>query len=677
MKKPGGYSPNLRYHRLLLIVIGLVTLILVILMTISIYQENAQRQVRKKLDVRDEGERLAVEIERQVWRLSEECLRDRELNELASILVAATGPDDLHEANARLKEFSKRHPIADQLFMFQNGEVRFPQRSNQGTTYNVSPRNAIVEKQFAAIFKSAENEKGQGRFVAAVNTYQQAYDLAVPDGLKALALKNMAFCYVQMKKPTDAVRAYHQLQDRFGDYTDDNSRPFAVVAAIEIQKIAAKSSAAGANEFRQLYEQLINGRWLLSEEATRSCMALLEKQLGENVPVPKENPYLAQFQTAQSLENLLKAEQALKADLIQTRSVTQRDASVQVFYVPQQEGGKISRILALSVNRSHVSGPLLQECRALLQGGSSFAPDFQVIASGGSHESEVSIPFRTIFPFLELNLSKQAMGRSETREHMNLLVSISSIAMMLTLVGLISVLLFRVSRDIALLQSRNDFLSEMSHEQKIPLTLILFNSETLLADENLMQEERRQCYKTIHREAERLSNLIKNTLLFSGIEKQKQNYMLTEGDLGAVVDKTVQSCTDWLVEQGFTVKTEISPNLPPVRFDAEKVTQALMNLIDNARKYSGTTRSLDVKVRSENSEVIVSVRDSGRGISDAEKQRIFEKFYRGINAELQTGWGSGLYIVDNIMKAHTGRIVVESQVGYGSCFKLIFPASRA
>jgi signal transduction histidine kinase len=679
MKRSLDPASHLRYHRLYLIIIALVTLSLTILMMISLYHENAQRQVRMKMDVREEGEKLAIACERQIWNLSEECLRDPELAELAPLLVSAAGPDDIHDINVRLQKFSQRHPIAEHFFIFQNGEALFPRRNSQRIlvpTYNVASKNAAIESQFATLLESAEREKSQSRFANAIKMYQQAYDISVPDGLKALALKNQAFCYAQIPKPTDAVRAYHKLEDRYGDYTDEYNQPLAVIAAIEIEKIAGKSSAASADHLKQLYEQLINGRWLLSEEDTKSCQALLKKQLGKREPVSKETPYLRHFQFARSIENLLNFEQSSEMDRVQTQSIVQGNAAFQVFYLQLQGNDRVSRVLALSVNRSHVSGPLLTECRTLLQGKDSVSPEFQIVARSSSPESALSIPFRTIFPFLELNLSKQAIAKSETKETTSVFISIGSFILWLVVLGLITILLFRVSREITLLQMRTNFLTSISHEHKTPLTLILLYSETLLADENLMADERRQYHKIIHREAERLNNLIKNTLLFSGIENKKQDYALKEGDLGAVVDKTVKSCRDWLVEQGFTVKTDIAPNLPLVLFDAEKVTQALINLIDNARKYSDKSRSLNVQLNADGSEVILDVRDTGSGIPDAEKEKIFERFYRGRNADSQTGSGLGLFLVDDVMKAHNGRIIVESQVGYGSCFRLIFPACR-
>jgi signal transduction histidine kinase len=124
-----------------------------------------------------------------------------------------------------------------------------------------------------------------------------------------------------------------------------------------------------------------------------------------------------------------------------------------------------------------------------LLGENSISPEFNIVTRGSLRGSDLSLPFRTVIPFLELHLSKQAIAKSNTRELISIGVSIASLVPMLILLGLISILIFRVSREITLLQMRTDFLAGISHEHKTPLSLILLYSETLLADENRMARE--------------------------------------------------------------------------------------------------------------------------------------------------------------------------------------------
>jgi signal transduction histidine kinase len=680
VKRRRDSSLHLRYHRFYLISIGLVTLAILILAIISFVHQRALDKSRSQADVLLDGERLAVEWERRVWALSEECLLDPALTALVPDLLDAVKPDDVHELHARLERFAGAHPVAEYLFAFQDGEVKFPRLGalrDLLPPYDLTDTKSPIERQFAAIFREAETEKGQGRYTEAISTYQRCFELSVSDDLKALALQNEAFCYSKAKKPTDAIKAYHQLEERYGDYTDENHRPYAVVAALEIEKLSNKSPYADPRHLELLYDELVNGRWQLSEADAKSCRDLLKEQLGGRTPAPKETKYLRHFKMARVAESALRRESLSMPGRVQARSILQENAGSQLFYVLLPGYERRNRVLALTVDPAYVSGRLLAECRARLQAGVDPLPAFQIDVKASSNASEMAIPFKTVFPFLQLGLPKQAIAASKLNERIEVLLTGGSIVLLLALLGLIFIMLAEVSREITMLHIRTNFLTSASHEHKTPLTLILLYSETLLADEDLMPDERRQCYKVIHREAERLNNLIKNMLLFSQIDRDKRDYALTEGDLGAVVGRTAKVCTEWLGRQGFTVRTDIAPDLPPVRFDVEKVSQALMNVIDNARKYSGTSRSVDIRLRAEGSAVILEVQDAGIGIPEREKDKIFGRYYRSSNAGTQAGSGLGLYLVSDVMQAHNGSISVDSKPGQGSCFRLVFPACAA
>jgi signal transduction histidine kinase len=144
------------------------------------------------------------------------------------------------------------------------------------------------------------------------------------------------------------------------------------------------------------------------------------------------------------------------------------------------------------------------------------------------------------------------------------------------------------------------------------------------------------------------------------------------------VRETVDAFARGLSRQGFTFAVEETPPAPFVRADSAALEQAIANLLDNAAKYSGDARLVTVRVRGSGSDAIVEVTDRGVGISDTDKRRIFEKFYRGAAASLQRqGFGLGLSIVQELVGAHRGRIEVESEIGRGSTFRIILPAHTA
>jgi signal transduction histidine kinase len=117
--------------------------------------------------------------------------------------------------------------------------------------------------------------------------------------------------------------------------------------------------------------------------------------------------------------------------------------------------------------------------------------------------------------------------------------------------------------------------------------------------------------------------------------------------------------------------------VPAVRFDAPAISQALLNLLDNAVKYSGPSKHIGVRIAVHDGQVAVEVEDHGVGIASSEQDRVFDRFYRVQNGSGRGGYGLGLFLVRRIMEAHGGRAEVDSEPGRGSRFRLILPAVAA
>ena len=126
---------------------------------------------------------------------------------------------------------------------------------------------------------------------------------------------------------------------------------------------------------------------------------------------------------------------------------------------------------------------------------------------------------------------------------------------------------------------------------------------------------------------------------------------------------------------GFHLCCRLPDALPAVRFDAAALSQALVNLLDNAVKYSGTSRDVAISVALHGDTIVIEVSDQGIGIPASEQLRVFERFYRVPNATAKGGYGLGLFLVRHIAEAHGGRAEVDSEPGGGSCFRLILPTS--
>jgi len=145
-----------------------------------------------------------------------------------------------------------------------------------------------------------------------------------------------------------------------------------------------------------------------------------------------------------------------------------------------------------------------------------------------------------------------------------------------------------------------------------------------------------------------------------------------------VVREVIESYRFQIEQQGFALRVEVEEDLPNVPADAEALGQAIINLVNNAIKYSRESKTIDIEVRREASKVLVSVKDTGIGIPRGEQKKIFEKFFRGEDSLVHEtkGSGLGLALVRHIMEAHGGAVEVESTSGKGSTFTLVLPVGK-
>jgi signal transduction histidine kinase len=236
------------------------------------------------------------------------------------------------------------------------------------------------------------------------------------------------------------------------------------------------------------------------------------------------------------------------------------------------------------------------------------------------------------------------------------------------------VLLWRdVSREVRASRLRSDMVSGVTHELKTPITLVRLYGETLLLRPDLDDEARKDAYRVITRESARLGRLIDQVLSYSRVERGEGTYELESGDIGPVVHGVMDDYREWLERAGFTVSWSRPEVLPPVRFDPAALSQAVINLLDNAVKYSGSSRSIDVRLTSDERHVTFEVEDRGIGIPADEQSRIFDRFYRAANGSGKGGYGLGLFMVRHIVQAHGGEVSVRSGSGQGSTFEIRLP----
>jgi signal transduction histidine kinase len=173
-------------------------------------------------------------------------------------------------------------------------------------------------------------------------------------------------------------------------------------------------------------------------------------------------------------------------------------------------------------------------------------------------------------------------------------------------------------------------------------------------------DKRREYYRTITAESERLSRLIDNVLEFSRLEKGTRSMRLVVGALGPVVEEVAELLRPHAERAGFTLRTEVEADLPPVRFERDALLQVLVNLVDNALKYAtrATLREVAIECRRRGDGVVLRVRDRGPGVASRHLARIFEPFHRGEDELVREtqGTGLGLALVKSLVERMGGVV---------------------
>ena len=235
-------------------------------------------------------------------------------------------------------------------------------------------------------------------------------------------------------------------------------------------------------------------------------------------------------------------------------------------------------------------------------------------------------------------------------------------------------------RQLALAQQKTDFVSNVSHELKTPLTSIRMFAE-LMHNGNgngANTAKHPQYLRIIMVEAERLTRLINNVLDFARLERKQKQFDKKPLDLHAVVERTWESHELHLQESGFTTRWQAAPGPYPVIGDEDALAQILVNLLSNAEKYAGERKEVELHSYVDSGHACVSVLDRGVGVPPGDERKIFESFYRAhdsLSSGIQ-GSGLGLTLAQQLAHEHGGEILYQPRPGGGSNFTLRVPLRR-
>ncbi len=621
-----------------------------------------------------------------------------------------------------LKDFANRYPLFEEAFLFQDaGEIRFPLAE-----YLFSPDGSLTNSAVSSTqssrnrnFRTAQQlEFQQKNYQQALSFYLRSMEQVNDRQLKGECLSAIARVQKKAKLLEEAIESYKKISEDYSQVQITGGIPLGLASRLELGLLYQETgdSLNAIQIHTELFSSLTNREWPLEEAAYVFFSESVKKSIQDifsQEPLPSEV-----FAFKKTYENLEAAEQDRRKQterhlLFQERAATDIQAKmppipgdssipskrciveigrniyfVSLFHLDQEKRSDHQERWGILLNTSYLKDSLLQQS---LQ---SHVPSEKsswivrgregetVLASENVHSGSpiVKTNFTGSFPDWILEFYQEEPRLFET-----FLTSRRGIYFyMFLLIG--GILIFgliltvrAVSHELELARMKSDFVSTISHEFKSPLTSIRQLAEMLQTGRVPSEERRQKYYDVLLEQSERLSLLTENILNFAKLEEGRRDFVFERTDIKFLLEDLVSSVQERVRHEGFTVQLEVEDSLPPILADRDAITQAIHNLIDNAIKYSGKLKKVVVRSYKEDQNLMIAVQDFGIGIKKEEKDKIFDRFYRGGDrlTFAVKGSGLGLTLVKLIIDAHHGSVHVESEPGQGSTFSVKLPLEPA
>ncbi|MFI5203113.1 MAG: sensor histidine kinase [Flavobacteriales bacterium] len=286
------------------------------------------------------------------------------------------------------------------------------------------------------------------------------------------------------------------------------------------------------------------------------------------------------------------------------------------------------------------------------------------------------IKFENDGHYFSIHFPGRATFNEERKEENDLYGWIFASSVILMVLGFFMYSLFVVFRQKRLAEIKNDFINNMTHELKTPISTIALSSEVLLKPDIKEDPNRIMQYaRIIKQENVRLENLVERVLQLASLEKEKIQLKKSNINIHSIIQECFRNFSPTVEASNGKITSELNATVSDIEADKVHVTNMIFNLVDNARKYSGENPDITVTTKNEKNGIIISVKDKGIGIAKENLKNIFDKFYRVPTGNVHTvkGFGLGLYYVRHMARQHGGSVSVISEPGKGSTFTIYLP----
>jgi len=574
--------------------------------------------------------------------------------------------------------------VTQSFILLNNRQFFYPNFINAPLPATDNKPSATFYSSFtageAAEFAEHDLLKARSHYLAGLKYASGEFDTA-------RSLNALGRVAVKITDYENAITLYSRIIKDYPGVTDANGMPYSLYALQQLLRIADQNNfGKTVPAVRLCLEKMADGIIPLTH-GTDELLELIAGYLDKNDSGNQdERARMASF-----LENLKEQSRLMTTygdelrELVEKRNLDEYPSAGNGFVLADPASGLVNEFFLVNAAGENHLGFLIDSEKLLdtvmateLQSGLEF--DY-IINFPASFNREIAADDRLIYrsqlnPFFPGQLMVIKMSDktliSDIVRRRGLIYGIASVMLLVAMLLGVALILRDISREKHLARLRADFISNVTHELKTPLTSIRMYAESLILGRVKSPEEQKEYLSVLVSETDRLKRMINNILEFSKTAKQKQDYHPVETSLADVLQEAVNDMNYWIEEKRFELVTDIDQDIT-VRVDAEKFRQVYTNLLNNAIKYSGDARKITIRLFRKADTVITEVEDEGIGIASENLSRIFEEFYR---VEQQgsgniAGTGLGLTVAREIVEGHGGKITVESEIGKGSRFSVI------
>ena len=675
--------------------IVLPSLVLGILAFRGIKNDQALVERELRISSRELGQKIREDSEQHLISL------ERDLLKISDKAVVSTFPLFM---DSSMLEFVNQNELVEGLFY--HNPLTGLSILNKGMIYQPEPF-PMQGQEFMSRNPGPRMEAGwqleyvQHDYTGSIDYYTMILQGTEDHQNQGEAQNAIARVYRKAGRPAEAIQAYAILHDSFSNVYINGNLPLGMVSLMETGRIYLEQgdTLKSLESINELMKYLEESRWAISYATYSNLLAEIDGILASFSTTGTDRSELLES-SRKKMEHLMEMGRktgyllALPEvfDLVSSRQTIFPESPSRRLYVKQDQDSYLLYWLTsgagdswgLVYNQDYLLQEVLQSSLMDHSGKLNCSwelldPDGKILlrsAIPAKEEIPVNIDFSGSLPPWTLAIYPAAGGffRATLDSNQGIFFFIFLLIICILIFGLLFTL-STVRNELQLSRMKSNFISTVSHEFKSPLTTIRQMAEMLDSGRVSRKMQRQKYYSALLKESERLSLLIENILDFSNMEEGKRKFHFEKGNLAELTEIVITSTRSHSKFPGMEIDFQRSRQVPDTYFDSLSMTQVIQNLIDNACKYSGDSKRIEVAVLESNSSVRIIVKDYGIGIGKDEQDKIFSRFYRAGDELTQKikGSGIGLTIVKQIVEAHRGEITLASEPGRGSEFQVILP----